>query len=81
MNYKGPDTKYKGKEIFLGSNDYEIHIVDVTDKANPRSISTVKYGQLAYVHQGWLSEDHRYFFVGDELDERDHGIKTRTLGF
>jgi choice-of-anchor B domain-containing protein len=22
-----------------------------------------------YTHQGWLSEDHQFFFLGDELDE------------
>ena len=81
--YKGPDTKYKGKEIFIGSNKNYIVIYDVTDKAIEirRPVSEIKYEQLGYVHQGWLSEDHRYFFVGDEFDERDHGIKTRTLVF
>ncbi|MDX1579836.1 MAG: choice-of-anchor B family protein, partial [Gemmatimonadota bacterium] len=22
-----------------------------------------------YAHQGWITEDHRYFYLGDELDE------------
>jgi hypothetical protein len=39
------------------------------------------YDQLGYTHQGWFTEDHRYFIVGDELDERDLGLNTRTLIF
>ncbi len=33
---------------------------------------------IEYTHQGWLSEDHRYFFFGDELDESNFGFNTRT---
>ena len=33
------------------------------------------------MHQGWLTEDHRFFLIGDELDERDHGVPTRTHVF
>lgn len=32
-------------------------------------------------HQGWFSEDFKYFFVGDELDEIRTGEKTRILVF
>jgi len=45
------------------------------------SIAEVNYAQLGYTHQGWFTEDHRYFIVGDELDERDLGLNTRTLIF
>ena len=31
-----------------------------------------------YTHQGWLTEDHRYFLLGDELDELRRGHNTRT---
>lgn len=30
-------------------------------------------------HQGWLSEDHKYFIFGDEADESYEGFNTRTL--
>ena len=30
-------------------------------------------------HQGWLSEDHKYFIFGDESDEFYEGFNTRTL--
>ncbi len=69
--YNGPDATYTGKEICIGSNETAISIADVTDKANPAFISRGSYPQASYVHQGWLSEDHRYFFQDDELDERN----------
>ena len=39
------------------------------------------YPDAGFSHQGWLTEDHRYFLLGDELDEVDHGVPTRTLIF
>ena len=32
-------------------------------------ISSATYPNVAYAHQGWISEDHRYFFMNDEGDE------------
>lgn len=81
VNYIGPDTAYTNKEIYVGSNETKISILDVTDKNNVISIAEVNYAQLGYTHQGWFTEDHRYFIVGDELDERDLGLNTRTLIF
>ena len=56
-------------------------IVDVTDKLNPTEISTIDYPNIGYTHQGWFSEDQRYFILGDELDEINQGFKSRTLIF
>ena len=81
VNYIGPDTAYTDKEIYVGSNETKISILDVTDKNNVILIAEVDYAQLGYTHQGWFTEDHRYFIVGDELDERDLGLNTRTLVF
>lgn len=67
--YNGPDAAYTGQEICIGSNETAISIADVTDKSNPVFVSRASYPQAAYIHQGWLSEDHRYFFQDDELDE------------
>lgn len=81
ITYNGPDADYKGKEILIGSNENEIVIADVTDKANPKSISTISYTNVGYAHQGWFTEDMTYFILGDELDEQNFGVKTRTLVF
>ena len=81
VTYSGPDTDYTGREIFIGANEDQIAIVDITDKSNPTGISTLDYSQLAYTHQGWFTEDQRYFLLGDELDETSFGFNSRTLIF
>ena len=81
VNYYGPDMEYTGKEIFLGSNESKLVILDVTDKQNPFTISEVSYPNSAYTHQGWFDQDQRFFILGDELDESSIGGKTRTLVF
>ena len=79
--YNGPDQSYVGKEIYFGSNETIVSIVDVSDKNNPDPISNVSYSNTGYTHQGWLTEDHQYFILGDELDELNTGTLTRTLVF
>jgi choice-of-anchor B domain-containing protein len=79
--YEGPDADYTGREIFIGSNANEVVIEDVTDKSNPVTISTVNYNNVNYTHQGWLTDDHRYFLLGDETDELNLGINSRTIIF
>ena len=53
----------------MGSNETALSIADVTDKRNPEAIGMASYPNVAYSHQGWLTEDHRYFFQNDEGDE------------
>ncbi|NND62217.1 MAG: choice-of-anchor B family protein [Flavobacteriaceae bacterium] len=79
--YNGPDTDYTGQEIMFASNETEVAIVDVTDKANPTTISTIAYSNVSYTHQGWLTEDQRYFLLGDETDELNFGNNSRTIIF
>ena len=45
------------------------------------TISTIGYSNIEYTHQGWFTEDLRYFIVGDELDELGIGTNTRTIIF
>ena len=78
--YHGPDTEHQGKEICLGSNETALSIADVTDKDNPVPLSMASYPNVAYTHQGWLTEDHRYFYMNDEGDEPRGLVEgTRTL--
>ena len=78
--YRGPDARYQGQEVCFSSNETAISIADVTDKENPVGLATAEHPRSAYIHQGWLSEDQRYLYVNDELDEMT-GItdRTRTL--
>ena len=78
--YRGPDADHVGREICIGSNETAIVVSDVTDKANPVTLSTATYADHDYVHQGWLSEDHRYFYQNDENDELNNRVsRTRLL--
>jgi choice-of-anchor B domain-containing protein len=78
--YEGPDTRYSGNELCLNSNGAYFEIMDVTDKSNPVALSTASSPNAAYIHQGWLTDDHRYFYQDDESDVvRGNVETTRTL--
>ena len=78
--YEGPDSDYQGQEICFNSNETALSISDVTDKDNPIAVSVAEYPNVAYTHQGWLTEDFEYFYMNDELDELNQKVVgTRTL--
>ncbi len=83
VNYHGPDAKYQGHEICIGANETAISVADVTNKQAPVAISRASYPDVGYTHQGWLTDDHKYFYLDDELDEQGGKGKaaegTRTL--
>ena len=67
---------YAGREVMFacggfngGSSSTGLTIVDVTNKSNMQTLDQVYYSNPGYSHQGWLSSDRNYFFLGDELDE------------
>ncbi|OZC04702.1 choice-of-anchor B family protein [Rubricoccus marinus] len=74
--YDGPDTDHTGKQICLASNEDTLTIVDVTDKSSPIQIARGFYPNPSYTHQGWFTEDKKYFIVNDELDNSDGGTRT-----
>jgi len=76
--YRGPDRSFAGREICFASAEDALLIVDVTDKSAPRKISRTSYAGYGYVHQGWLTEDHRYLLMDDEFDEISDGVNTQT---
>ena len=78
--YRGPDTRYSGRQICIGSNETEINIADVTDKAKPALIGRNSYPNVGYAHQGWFDEQQRYFYMNDETDELMGTVAgTRTI--
>ncbi len=78
--YHGPDTAHVGKEICVNSNGSSgrVAIVDVTNKPTVTTLSSTGYAGSRYTHQGWLTDDHRYLLVNDELDESNFGHNART---
>lgn len=78
--YHGPDEEYQGREICFNSNGGSgaLAIVDVTEKNALTLLSNTPYAGAVYAHQGWLTEDQRYFLLNDELDELNFDHNTRT---
>ena len=79
--YRGPDSRFAGREICFNCNEDTLTIVDVTDKRAPRMLSRTGYEGSAFTHQGWLTPDHRHFLLNDELDEQRNGVPTTTYIF
>ena len=78
--YDGPDEDYVGREVCFHASIDALGISDITDKENPVALASAGYPGAVAAHQGWLTEDHRYFFLGDELDEEGGTVpNTRTL--
>lgn len=74
--YDGPDTRFTGNEICIAASPnaptgHTVTIVDVTDKANPQTLSITGYDNPAYSHQGWLLDGHRYYLHNSESTTRE----------
>jgi len=69
VNYHGPDPRYFGREICFCYNENSLTIVDVTNKASMTMLAKSAYTNVAYTHQGWVTEDHSTLLLDDEQDE------------
>ena len=80
VEYSGPDGDFHGRQICFASNETALRIVDVTEKDAVVPLAAATYPGMAYIHQGWLTDDQRYYYMNDELDELT-GLAptTRTL--
>ena len=93
VDYDGPDDDYDDAEICIAANEDTLTILDLSNfiegQGDPVIVDKLTYLDLPfepegggppnyYTHQGWLSEDHDVFFLGDELDEFFGGIGPRT---
>ncbi len=83
VTYAGPDPDYQGSEVCFGSasGGGMLTVVDVSDKSAPTLVAEAPYPDPRYTHQGWLTDDGRYFLLDDEFDEGHFGFNTRTLVF
>lgn len=79
VQYNGPDTEHVGKQIYIGSNENKVVVLDMSNKVTPVLISSFTYTNTAYTHQGWFTDDHKYFIFGDEVDEQSFGFNTKTV--
>jgi choice-of-anchor B domain-containing protein len=70
---------YAGREIaFCYCGGFGLKIVDVTNKANMFTMSTLIYPTLDYCHQGELTSDWRHVVIDDEFDEDSGLVPTTT---
>ena len=77
--YRGPDQEHDGKEICVANTGTSLATFDVENKDQMRLLSNFFYPSVGFSHQGSLTEDHRYFVMGDELDETEFNLNTRTI--
>ncbi|WP_324753653.1 choice-of-anchor B family protein [Roseovarius sp. Pro17] len=68
-------------ELLVDFNENTLDLWDVTEKARPLMLSSTTYANVAYTHSGWVSEDTRFVFVQDELDEQSLGLNTTMRVF
>lgn len=53
----------------IGQIQTGLRVVDVTNPNSPQLLATMFYPGGAYTHQVWLSDDRKYLYLNDELDE------------
>ena len=63
-------------EVLIDFNEDTFDLWDFSDQSTPRLLSSTTYSGASYVHSGWWSEDGRYVFVHDELDENYYGLNS-----
>ena len=68
-------------EVLIDFNEDAVELWDITDPANAPLLSSINYTRAAYVHSGWWSEDGRFLFVQDELDETRFALPTTLRVF
>ena len=68
-------------EVLIDFNETTFDLWDFSDQSTPQLLSATTYTGVSYVHSGWWSEDGRYLFVQDELDERYYGLKSTLRVF
>lgn len=61
---------FAGREIaFLFAYSQGVFVLDVTDPEDIFIRSQLIYPNVSIAHQGWISEDRNWLFIGDEGDE------------
>jgi len=78
VTYEGPDAAYTGHRLILACCSDDFRILDVTDPTDIVEVAVSGPDPYGYIHQGWLSEDQRFFFLGDESDESSGVVPETT---
>lgn len=70
------DCQFSPCQVLFDFNEQDIRLWDASVAAAPAKLAQFSYDQAGYVHSGWSSEDNRYLFVHDELDETGFSLNT-----
>ncbi|RVU33352.1 choice-of-anchor B family protein [Rheinheimera riviphila] len=62
--------------VLMDFNEQSVRLWDISQLSGAKALSDITYQNASYVHSGWWSEDQRFVFVHDELDERNAGLNT-----
>ena len=68
-------------QVLIDFNEDSVDLWDLTDGTDAPLLSSIDYTRSAYVHSGWWSEDGRFLFVQDELDEARFTLPTTLRVF
>ncbi|MDH4047416.1 MAG: choice-of-anchor B family protein [Gammaproteobacteria bacterium] len=68
-------------EVLLDFNESTFDLWDISNASNPQRLSRTPYNNAGYTHSGWPTEDGRYVFLHDELDEQRFGLSTTVRVF
>ncbi len=62
--------------VLADFNEQSVRVWDISSLNSAKQLADFSYPNASYVHSGWWSEDHRFVFVHDELDEQDFSLNT-----
>jgi choice-of-anchor B domain-containing protein len=68
-------------EVVADFSETHLDVWDVTNSASPQLLVSHAYTNRGYTHSGWWSEDGRYVYLHDELDEQNHSLNTTLRVF
>jgi choice-of-anchor B domain-containing protein len=68
-------------EVLTDFNEDTVDVWDITNPTTPQMLASQPYSNSGYTHSGWWSEDGRYVYVHDELDEQRLGLFTTLRVF
>jgi choice-of-anchor B domain-containing protein len=63
-------------QVLTDFNENTVDVWDVTIPTSRQLLASQPYPNARFVHTGWWTDDGRYLYVNDELDERDLGLNT-----
>lgn len=75
------DCQLSPCQVLFDFNEQDVRLWDASVASSPAKLSQFSYDQASYVHSGWSSEDNRYLFVHDELDETGFALNTTVRVF